>query len=567
MRLFNSSVHTYIIATIIVAAILLPFRRTQNGSDAFAATLSNSISPGGTYVYYVPSYKADADAYYSAVHLRNGSATTAATVTVAAYQNDGTEVSLGASFANFPINPSGQWAAVLPQTDALGNPIEGWIKVYSTHPLIGFAWVGKLDGRWPRMMADVSLIDELHATLVVPHVAQTIEGFYAGGGWSTRVNVCNPHVSLTNVTTRFYSEAGENLYSSPIISIPANGSVSYNLEDCIPAGQSFTRGSVVITATQPVAASALYYDGQKAPGGEGTCWAGISAVALPEESTDGGAIIVDHRCTDITDIPESVITQAKERLHIAYGHTSHGSQVTNGMTGLVAFADGGGKGLSLPEDIFAWNNGGAGGALDLHDYAMGDDVGYYPQWVNCTRDYLDDPSHADVNVIIWSWCGQVDERYADGVLDDEYLDPMNQLETEYPGVTFVYMTGHVDHFDDANNKAANQMIRDYCQTNDKVLYDFADIESYDPDGTFYEFPHDNCDYYASAFGAKLGNWATAWQDSHTEDVDWYDCGSSHSLPLNANQKAYAAWWLWARLGGWAGPGSAAQAGASPAAVE
>jgi hypothetical protein len=24
--------------------------------------------------------------------------------------------------------------------------------------------------------------------------------------------------------------------------------------------------------------------------------------------------------------------------------------------------------------------------------------------------------------------------------------------------------------------------------------------------------------------------------------------------LNANLKAYAAWWLWARLGGWAGPG-------------
>jgi hypothetical protein len=26
--------------------------------------------------------------------------------------------------------------------------------------------------------------------------------------------------------------------------------------------------------------------------------------------------------------------------------------------------------------------------------------------------------------------------------------------------------------------------------------------------------------------------------------------TSHSQPLNANQKAYAAWWLWARLAGW-----------------
>ncbi|TET83275.1 MAG: PKD domain-containing protein, partial [Desulfobacteraceae bacterium] len=48
----------------------------------------------------------------------------------------------------------------------------------------------------------------------------------------------------------------------------------------------------------------------------------------------------------------------------------------------------------------------------------------------------------------------------------------------------------------------------------------------------------------------MGNWAIEWQNSHTEDVDWYDCTSAHSQPLNANRKAYAAWWLWARLAGW-----------------
>ena len=32
--------------------------------------------------------------------------------------------------------------------------------------------------------------------------------------------------------------------------------------------------------------------------------------------------------------------------------------------------------------------------------------------------------------------------------------------------------------------------------------------------------------------------------------DWYSCSSAHSQPLNANRKAYAAWWLWARLAGW-----------------
>lgn len=76
-----------------------------------------------------------------------------------------------------------------------------------------------------------------------------------------------------------------------------------------------------------------------------------------------GPVIVDHRHTDIIQIPQSAIEVAKANLHIAYGHTSHGSQLTDGMSGLVAFANGGGLGLSLPDNIFEWNNGGVGGAL------------------------------------------------------------------------------------------------------------------------------------------------------------------------------------------------------------
>ncbi|MBN1972123.1 MAG: hypothetical protein JW787_00680 [Sedimentisphaerales bacterium] len=264
------------------------------------------------------------------------------------------------------------------------------------------------------------------------------------------------------------------------------------------------------------------------------------------------ALVIDHTCTDITKIPESAILQAKAALHIAYGHTSHGSQLTTGMTGLAAFANSGGKNLSLQNNIFNWNDGGLDGELDLHDYAMSGDVGYYPDWVNNTRAYLKNANNADVNVIMWSWCGQVSVKYAYDTLFSEYIIPMSQLEIDYPEVVFVYMTGHVDHLDDANNKAANQIIRDYCEANNKVLYDFADIESHDPNGEYFPFPHDNCNYYASKNGEYAGNWALEWQDSHVLGVDWYQCESSHSQPLNANQKAYAAWWLFSRLGGWSG---------------
>jgi len=260
--------------------------------------------------------------------------------------------------------------------------------------------------------------------------------------------------------------------------------------------------------------------------------------------------IIDHNCTDITLVPESAINQAKTSLHIGYGHTSHGSQLATGMTGLIGFANNGGLGLSLAQDIFKWNNGGTDGALDLEEgdgYGTGwldHDCGY-PEWVNETTTYLDDPSHSYVNVIIWSWCGQA-SGYTEQQMIDNYLNPMSQLEIDYPNVTFVYMTGHSDGSGETGNlHLRNRQIRDYCIANNKVLYDFYDIECYDPDGDYFGDKNvsDDCSYTG-------GNWATEWQNAHVVNVDWYSCSSAHSQPLNANRKAYAAWWLWAVLGGW-----------------
>lgn len=259
------------------------------------------------------------------------------------------------------------------------------------------------------------------------------------------------------------------------------------------------------------------------------------------DNNDNAAIIINHNYVNLSLIPRDWIEEAKSNLHIAYGHTSHGSQLTDGMTGLVSY-----KGA-----LYEWNNGGTNDALDLRDRVISgaNDLGNPDRtaWETATRNYLD--VNPDINVIIWSWCGQVSSATESDI--DTYLNLMNGLEENYPDVKFVYMTGHLDGTGlDGNLHIRNEQIRDYCETNEKILYDFADIETYDPDGTYFgdKIPNDNCDYDTDGNGTRDGNWAIEWQNAHPGE--WYNCGSAHTQPLNANLKAYAAWSLWARLAGW-----------------
>jgi len=264
-------------------------------------------------------------------------------------------------------------------------------------------------------------------------------------------------------------------------------------------------------------------------------------------------LIIDHNSVDVTAIPQAWIEEAKNSLDVYYGHTSHGSQLTTGMAGLVGFANNGGLGLSLPENIFA--------GLPMQETSP--DAGYWPTWRDNTVSYLGTPdlitgrgtNHPDTNVVIWSWCGQVSDISEDN-LNNHYLLPMNQLEITYPGIMFVYMTGHADGSGDdpatSNLHARNQQIRQYAIDNNKVLYDFYDIELYDPDGIYYgdKATLDTLWYDSDGNGSRDKNWGQDWQAAHTQNMDWYDVSCAHSESINCNQKAYAAWWLWASLAGW-----------------
>ncbi len=52
---------------------------------------------------------------------------------------------------------------------------------------------------------------------------------------------------------------------------------------------------------------------------------------------------------------------------------------------------------------------------------------------------------------------------------------MTALEAAYPNITFVYMTGNAQS-ESSNRYDRNNQIRQYCVENNKVLFDFADLD-------------------------------------------------------------------------------------------
>ena len=256
-------------------------------------------------------------------------------------------------------------------------------------------------------------------------------------------------------------------------------------------------------------------------------------------------LIVDHRSTNIDIIPEKWIEKAKQDFVIAYGHTSHGSQLVSGMSVLAA-----------QDDLFAFNSTGSGGALKLIDHAFSGDLGHNgdTSWASRTRDFLDRPENSDVNMVMWSWCGGVSDNTREGI--NTYLNTMSALEQEYPHVTFVYMTGHLDGTGlEGNLHARNEQIREFCRTHGKVLFDFADIESFDPDGNSFleKYANDGCYYDSDGDGSRDANWAQQWCSAHPGECSTVGC--AHSQSLNCDLKGRAVWWMLARLAGW-NPGSA-----------
>lgn len=257
-------------------------------------------------------------------------------------------------------------------------------------------------------------------------------------------------------------------------------------------------------------------------------------------------------------IPDEYINAARNDLHVAYQHTSHGTHVSRGMFGLPDYKPG--------DDILyaITNNDPQDDKLDFRDNALasyaesGVDASDLSRnetaFIQATRNYLDDPDNSEINVVMWSWCNIAGHDVA-----TNYLPGMQTLINEYPSVAFIFMTGHANRNDNVGDgKPKNQadLIINYCEENKFYCLDYYGIDTHDMTGNYWEDAGDDGD------SSSGGNYYAEWQNSHSVGDGYFEnrgapgggvtYGAHNSQHITANRKAYAMWYILATIAGWDG---------------
>jgi len=228
-----------------------------------------------------------------------------------------------------------------------------------------------------------------------------------------------------------------------------------------------------------------------------------------------GAIIIDHNCVDVSTIPDSYVLPASS-LRVLVRHASVGQGIIWGLDCLAGDHPTNSSCSCFPAGKYDRDNW-------VFEGRMGNWRDKVDDLVTQTAERLD-----DFDVFMMKFC--YIDALGDGHPDWEYFrSSMEKLEADYPAKTFVWWTIPLTRDGQPGTDVFNAQMRFYCAAHGKILFDIADIECHEADGT----------RLVNASGNEIIS------ANYTKEIH-----AGHLNPTGRVRVASAFWYLMARVVGW-----------------
>lgn len=235
-------------------------------------------------------------------------------------------------------------------------------------------------------------------------------------------------------------------------------------------------------------------------------------------------IVVDASDVDLSRVPDQFLDTARA-MKVLFNHQSIGANLLDGLASLAREDPTRYALARAHRPALSWY---AEPSTGLGDFTEGRNAKPLTKLAGFERLIRASGYGSGVEVAVMKFCFVDMGRIGPQDLWDRYRTTMQQLQRDYPRVTFVWVTVPLTSGDNGRQTAINDLMRRYVASGGGVLFDIASLESVSPGGTTSPGRH-----------------------GYPRLDPAYDSGDGGHLSHEGRVRLASAWWqMMARIAGW-----------------